>query len=35
MLIEKLAGGSYADAIKARILRPLGLTHTLLPATRR
>ncbi|MFI9842439.1 serine hydrolase domain-containing protein [Nonomuraea sp. NPDC051941] len=31
MLIEKLTGGSYADAIKTRILRPLGLTHTLLP----
>lgn len=31
MLIEKLTGGSYAEAIKARILRPLGLRHTFLP----
>ncbi|MFC5829720.1 serine hydrolase domain-containing protein [Nonomuraea insulae] len=31
MLIEKLTGGTYADAIKSRILRPLGLTHTYLP----
>ncbi|TMR94552.1 serine hydrolase domain-containing protein [Nonomuraea basaltis] len=31
MLIEKLTGGSYADAITTRILRPIGLTHTFLP----
>ncbi|MEV0381600.1 serine hydrolase domain-containing protein [Nonomuraea sp. NPDC050643] len=31
LLIEKLTGGSYADAVKARILRPLGLTQTFLP----
>ncbi|MEV4580370.1 serine hydrolase domain-containing protein [Nonomuraea jabiensis] len=29
MLIEKLRGGSYADAIKARILRPLDSGRTL------
>ncbi|MBF8191314.1 beta-lactamase family protein [Nonomuraea sp. K274] len=27
----KLTGGSYADAIRTRILRPLGLRHTYLP----
>ncbi|MGP3935285.1 serine hydrolase domain-containing protein [Nonomuraea sp. KM88] len=34
MLIEKLTGGSYADAITTRILRPLRLTRTSLPGHR-
>jgi D-alanyl-D-alanine carboxypeptidase len=31
MLIERVTGHRYADEIKARILRPLGLTRTSLP----
>ncbi|TDE46216.1 class A beta-lactamase-related serine hydrolase [Nonomuraea mesophila] len=34
MLIEKLTGRPYADAITSRILRPLRLTHTSLPGHR-
>ncbi|GAA4591840.1 serine hydrolase domain-containing protein [Planotetraspora phitsanulokensis] len=31
MLIEKLTGRPYADAVRTRIIRPLGLRHTTLP----
>jgi D-alanyl-D-alanine carboxypeptidase len=31
LLIEELTGQPYGEAIKSRILRPLGLTRTLLP----
>jgi D-alanyl-D-alanine carboxypeptidase len=34
MLIERVTGRSYADAITHRILRPLGLRSTSLPGTR-
>jgi D-alanyl-D-alanine carboxypeptidase len=33
MLIERATGRSYADEIRTRILRPLGLRHTSLPGT--
>ncbi|WP_459959231.1 serine hydrolase domain-containing protein [Nocardia sp. IFM 10818] len=32
MLIEKVTGRSYTDALRDRILIPLGLSHTYLPA---
>lgn len=35
MLIEKLTGNPYAKEIENRILRPLGLRHTLLPGHRK
>src|SRR5690606_17191985 len=31
MVIEKAAGSSYAQALRQRILNPLGLTSTFLP----
>ncbi|GIH61241.1 serine hydrolase domain-containing protein [Microbispora siamensis] len=33
MLIERVTGRPYASEIRERILRPLGLGHTLLPGT--
>jgi D-alanyl-D-alanine carboxypeptidase len=33
MLIQKVTGQSYAQEIQQRILRPLGLDHTYVPAT--
>jgi D-alanyl-D-alanine carboxypeptidase len=35
MLIEKLTGNPYAKEIEGRILRPLGMRHTLLPGHRK
>lgn len=32
MILEKATGQSYTEQIGARVLRPLGLTHTVLPA---
>ncbi|WP_219825852.1 serine hydrolase [Nonomuraea typhae] len=34
LLIEKVTGRSYAEEMKRRILRPLGLTGTLVPGDR-
>lgn len=31
MLIEKVTGRPYGDAVRARIIRPLGLRHTTIP----
>ncbi|WP_224059026.1 serine hydrolase domain-containing protein [Streptomyces kanamyceticus] len=33
MIIEKAAGGSWADEVKDRIIRPLGMEHTSAPDT--
>ena len=33
MLIQRVTGHSYAEEIRQRILRPLGLHHTYVPAT--
>jgi D-alanyl-D-alanine carboxypeptidase len=33
LLIEKVTGGSYADRVRRRILRPLGLRDTFVPGT--
>ncbi|WP_245663087.1 serine hydrolase domain-containing protein [Nocardia inohanensis] len=33
MLIEKVTGRAYSDELQARILTPLALSHTYLPAT--
>ena len=35
LVIEKVTGHSYAQELKQRILKPLGLDHTELPTTRR
>jgi D-alanyl-D-alanine carboxypeptidase len=32
MILERATGQSYTEQIEARILRPLGLTHTVLPS---
>jgi D-alanyl-D-alanine carboxypeptidase len=32
MVLEKATGQSYVEQIEARVLRPLGLTHTVLPS---
>jgi D-alanyl-D-alanine carboxypeptidase len=32
LLIERVTGHSYAEEVRRRILRPLGLAHTLVPA---
>ncbi|MFK4087831.1 serine hydrolase domain-containing protein [Kribbella sp. NPDC020789] len=34
LLIEKLTGHSYADEVRRRIIRPLGLTGTVVPGNR-
>ncbi|MFI7443156.1 serine hydrolase domain-containing protein [Nonomuraea indica] len=34
LLIEKVTGRSYAEEMRRRILRPLGLKHTVPPSTR-
>ncbi|ONI90677.1 alkaline D-peptidase [Saccharothrix sp. ALI-22-I] len=31
MLIERVTGRMYGDEVRSRILRPLGLTHTIVP----
>ena len=35
LVIEKVTGATYAQALEQRIFRPLGLEHTELPGTRR